>query len=228
MDITLISKARFDALMQDIKNLEAQIQMAHTQLKAMQETNNNFADIAFDENRFTDALITRCEDAAREAAKEEIDVDDISDEAARKVDLSDAIDEYISNDTSILTKDYLEDKISEYISDNNILDSDEVEEVVSDYIQHNCDFVEKDDLDSAIEEKVEVELDSLIGNYDFAETCVTNDLHDQIQELKREVQSMKEGIAHEVLQLIANKLTERKEALLPPPVEPNGHDQLSQ
>ena len=228
MDITLISKARFDALMQDIKNLEAQIQMAHTQLKAMQETNNNFADIAFDENRFTDELLSRCEEVAREAAKEEIDTDDIADEAARKVDLSDAIDEYISNDTSILTKDYLEDKISEYISDNNILDSNEVEDVVSDYIQHNCDFVEKDDLDSAIEEKVEEELDSLIGNYDFAETCVTNDLHDQIQELKREVQSMKEGIAHEVLQLIANKLTERKEALLPPPVESNGHDQLSQ
>lgn len=222
MDITLISKARFDALMQDIKNLEAQIQMAHTQLKAMQETNNNFADIAFDENRFTDELITRCEDAAREAAKEEIDVDDIADEAARKVDLSDAIDEYISNDTSILTKDDLEDKISEYISDNNILDSNEVEDAIADYIRHSCDFVEKDDLDSAMEEKVEVELDSLIGNYDFINR---DEFHRLIGE---SLAGMRHEIVKEVLQLIANKLTERKEALLPPPVESNGHDQPSQ
>lgn len=222
MDITLISKARFDALMQDIKNLEAQIQMAHTQLKAMQETNNNFADIAFDENRFTDELLSRCEEVAREAAKEEIDTDDIADEAARKVDLSDAIEEYISNDTSILTKDSVEDMISEYINDNNLLNTDEVEEVVSDYIQHNCDFVEKDDLDSAIEEKVEVELDSLIGNYDFINR---DEFHRLIGE---SLAGMRHEIVKEVLQLIADKLTERREALLRSPVEPNGHDQPSQ
>lgn len=200
MDITLISKARFDALMQDIKNLEAQIQMAHTQLKAMQETNNNFAEIAFDENRFTDELITRCEDAAREAAKEEIDLDDIASEVGNCIDISEDVERAVER-LDLVTEDKVNDMVEEYVNDNNLLNTDEVEEVVEDYIQRNCDFVEKD---------------------------VTDELHDDIQELKHEMQSMREGIALEVLQLIANKLTERKEALLPPPVEPNGHDQLSQ
>lgn len=218
MDITLISKARFDALMQDIKNLEAQIQMAHTQLKAMQETNNNFADIAFDENRFTDELISRCEDAAREAAKEEIDTDDIADEAARRVDVSDAVYEYMSNDTSILTKDDLD----EALDDKGYQDAMDVEGLIESYLTDNCDFVEKDALDSAIEEKVEEELDALIGNYDFINR---DEFHRLIGE---SLAGMRHEIVKEILQLIANKLTERKEALLPPPVESNGHDQLAQ
>lgn len=206
MDITLISKARFDALMQDIKNLENQVQMAHTQLKAMQETNNNFADIAFDENRFTDELISRCEEAAREAASDAIDIDDIASKVTDEIDLSEDVRRAVDN-MEFVDADKVNDLVEEYVNDNNLLNTDEVEEVVEDYIQRNCDFVESD----AVEDMVRDVVNEMVEER-------TLDVTDLVREV------VKEEIT-KTLQLIANKLTERREATPTPSADLNGHTQ---
>ena len=191
MDITLISKARFDALMQDIKNLENQVQMAHTQLKAMQETNNNFADIAFDENRFTDELISRCEEAAREAASDAIDIDDIASKVSDELDVDEEVSRALRN-MDVVGEDKVTDLISDYIRDNSIMDDSDVDSAIGEFIDHNYEFVEKNDVEDMVEEKIE---------------------------------ELKESIVLEVLQLIANKLTERREATPTPSADLNGHTQ---
>lgn len=176
MELTVMTKAKFDALTKRIASIEEQVTALHT-------CNNQLAEIAFDENKFTDALLARCEEAAREAAKEEIDVDDIANDVANQIDLSEDVERAVEN-LGCITKDDLNDKIDNcienYISDNNILDSDEVESAIDDYVRHNCDFVESD---------------------------VTDDLRVEIEELQHELQTLKETIVLEVLQLIANKLT---------------------
>jgi len=53
MEITIISKARYDQLINSIKNLE-------THLNAIESNNNQLAEIAFDESKFTDMLLERC------------------------------------------------------------------------------------------------------------------------------------------------------------------------
>jgi hypothetical protein len=73
--------------------------------------------------------------------------------------------------------------VEEYVNDNNLLNTDEVEEVVDDYITRNCDFVESD---------------------------VTDELRSDIDELRDMVDTLKETIVLEVLQLIANKLTAKE------------------
>ena len=130
MEITIISKARYDQLINSIKNLE-------THLNAIESNNNQLAEIAFDESKFTDMLLERCEETAREAAKDAIDIDDIASEVSNNLDISDDV-ERIVNNLECITKDDLNDKIddcvAEYIRDNNILDSDEVESTVETYI----------------------------------------------------------------------------------------------
>lgn len=186
MEITIISKKRYDELVNDIKNLETQIAMANSQLRAIQDNNNQLAEIAFDECKFTDFVMEKVDDLARAAAKDAIDIDDIASEVSDNIDISEDV-ERIVNRLECITKDDLNDKVddcvTEYIRDNNILDSDEVESTVEDYIRHNCDFVESD---------------------------VTDDLRSDIDELRDTMDTLKETIVLEVLQLIANKLTAKE------------------
>jgi len=186
MELTVMNKRRYDELVGKITNLELEIAKAHTQLEAIQNSNNQLAEIAFDECKFTDALLARCEEAAAEAAKDAIDIDEIASEVSNNLDISDDV-ERIVNNLECITKDDLDEKVdslvTRYIRDNNILDSDEVESTVEDYIRHNCDFVESD---------------------------VTDDLRSDIDELRDEMDTLKETIVLEVLQLIANKLTAKE------------------
>ena len=186
MELTVMNKRRYDELVGKITNLELEIAKAHTQLEAMQNSNNQLAEIAFDENKFTDMLLDRCEEAAREAAKDAIDIDDIASEVSNSLDISEDVEREF-NRLDCVTKDDLNDKIddcvAEYIRDNNILDSDEVESAIDTYIRHSCDFVESD---------------------------VTDDLRSDLDELRDEMSTLKETIVLEVLQLIANKLTAKE------------------
>jgi hypothetical protein len=172
MEITIISKARYDQLINSIKNLE-------THLNAIESNNNQLAEIAFDESKFTDMLLERCEETAREAAKDAIDLDDIATDVVDRMDVSEDVERVVDR-MSLVTKDTVNDLVEEYVNDNNLLNTDEVEEVVDDYIRHNCDFVESD---------------------------VTDELRSDIDELRDMVDTLKETIVLEVLQLIANKLT---------------------
>lgn len=186
MELTVMNKRRYDELVGKITNLELEIAKAHTQLEAMQNSNNQLAEIAFDENKFTDMLLDRCEEAAREAAKDAIDIDDIASEVSNSLDISEDVERAVDN-LGCVTKDDLDEKIDSlvgrYIRDNNILDSDEVESAIENYMSSNWDFVESD---------------------------VTDDLRSDLDELRDEMDTLKETIVLEVLQLIANKLTAKE------------------
>jgi len=182
MELTVMNKRRYDELVGKITNLELEIARAHTQLEAILNSNNQLAEIAFDENRFTDMLLERCEETAREAAKDAIDLDDIATDVVDRMDVSEDVERVVDR-MSLVTKDTVNDLVEEYVNDNNLLNTDEVEEVVDDYITRNCDFVESD---------------------------VTDELRSDIDELRDMVDTLKETIVLEVLQLIANKLTAKE------------------
>lgn len=172
MELTVMTKAKFDALTKRIASIEEQVTALHT-------CNNQLAEIAFDENKFTDALLARCEEAAREAAKEEIDVDDIANDVANQIDLSEDIQRAIDR-MDFQTGDEVNDKIEDYINDNSILNAGEVDDAIGEYINSNYSFIESD---------------------------VTDELRSDLDELRDEMDTLKETIVLEVLQLIANKLT---------------------
>ena len=182
MELTVMNKRRYDELVGKITNLELEIARAHTQHEAILNSNHQLAEIAFDENRFTDMLLERCEETAREAAKDAIDLDDIATDVVDRMDVSEDVERVVDR-MSLVTKDTVNDLVEEYVNDNNLLNTDEVEEVVDDYITRNCDFVESD---------------------------VTDELRSDIDELRDMVDTLKETIVLEVLQLIANKLTAKE------------------
>ena len=186
MELTVINKRRYDELVGKITNLELEIAKAHTHLNAIESNNNQLAEIAFDESKLTDMLLARCEEAAAEAAKDAIDIDDIASEVSNNIDISDDV-ERIVNNLECITKDDLDEKVdtlvTRYIRDNNIVDSDEVESAIENYMSSNWDFVESD---------------------------VTDDLRSDLDELRDEMDTLKETIVLEVIQAITNKLTAKE------------------
>ena len=186
MELTVINKRRYDELVGKITNLELEIAKAHTHLNAIESNNNQLAEIAFDESKLTDILLARCEEAAAEAAKDAIDIDEIASEVSNNLDISEDVEREF-NRLDCVTKydlnDKIDDCVAEYIRDNNILDSDEVESAIENYMSSNWDFVESD---------------------------VTDDLRSDLDELRDEIDTLKETIVLKVLQLIANKLTAKE------------------
>lgn len=187
-DISTVANLMKEQL-EEVKRLRADMDVMRAEHKQMNEmvqnhgtTMQNFADIAFDDNKFTQELLSRCEEAAERAAKDAIDIDDIASDVANNLDVSEDVQRAVER-LDLIDEDKVNDMIQDYINDNNILNTDEVEEVVSDYVERNCDFVEKD---------------------------VTDQLHDDIQELKREMQDMKQEIIDAVVQTLINKLTAKE------------------
>jgi hypothetical protein len=196
MEITVLSKKRYDELLAKIahlescvtftqgetpsfKNLETQLAFVQSQVMAMQESNNQLADIAFDESRFTNSLMDKVEEVARETAKDAIDVEDIASEVTNYMDIAEDV-ERVCERLGYVGKDDVNDLIQDCINDEDLVSESKAEQLIEDYIAHNCDFVEKD---------------------------VTDTLHDDIQELKNEVRNMKQEIIDAVIQVLINKLT---------------------
>lgn len=192
MDITVISKARYEALLTqikhiedclafiqnqnaDIKNLETQIAMANSQLKAIQDSNNQLAEIAFDENRFTQDLMDKVWENAERAARDVIDIDDIASEVANNLDVSEDVERAV-NRLGCVTGDDINDKIEDFINDNCILNSSEIDDAIEQYVD-NRDFIERDDVQEMIEDALD---------------------------------SFKDDIVREVIQAITNKLTAKE------------------
>jgi hypothetical protein len=178
MELTVMNKKRYDELMSSIKNLETQVAMAHSQLRAIQDSNNQLAEIAFDEARFTDVVLNKVDELAREAARDTIDIDDIASEVANNLDVSEEVQRAVER-LDVVSRDDVNDLISDYVNNEDLVNESQVEQLIADYLEQN-DYVEKE---------------------------VTDDLHDDIQELKEEMRALKGDIVLEVLQLIANKLT---------------------
>lgn len=151
MELTVMNKRRYDELVGKITNLELEISKAHVQLRAIQDSNNQLAEIAFDENKFTQQLLDRCEESAREAARVAIDIDDVVGEVVDRLDISDDV-ERVVNRLGCITSDEINDKIEEYVNDNDILNSNEVEETIDQYLNSNYNFIERAEVENLIED----------------------------------------------------------------------------
>jgi hypothetical protein len=169
MDITVMTKKRYEQLISDIKNLETQIAMANNQLRAIQDSNNQLAEIAFDENKFTQQLMDRVDEVAREAAKDAVDMDDITSEVQDNIDISEDVQRCVDR-MDLIDADKVNDMIEEYVNDNNLLNTDEVESVVEDFL-HNNDYITRDDVEDVVrdvvaglKEEIVLEVLQLIAN----------------------------------------------------------------
>lgn len=160
MELTVINKRRYDELVGKITNLELEIAKAHTQLEAIQYSNNQLAEIAFDECKFTDALLERCEEAAREAAKDAIDIDDIASDVVDRLDISEDVERAIQR-MDFQTGDEVNNRIEDYINDNDILNSSNVESAIEDYVSSNS-IMSEDDVESMLETALDDFKDDII------------------------------------------------------------------
>jgi len=160
MELTVMNKRRYDELVGKITNLELEIAKAHTQLEAIQNSNNQLAEIAFDECKFTDALLARCEEAAREAAKDAIDIDDIASDVVDRLDISEDVERAIQR-MDFQTGDEVNNRIEDYINDNDILNSSEVESAIEDYVSSNS-IMSEDDVESMLEAALDDFKDDII------------------------------------------------------------------
>ena len=160
MELTVMNKRRYDELVGKITNLELEIAKAHTQLEAIQDSNNQLAEIAFDECKFTDALLERCEEAAREAAKDAIDIDDIASDVVDRLDISEDVERAIQR-MDFQTGDEVNNRIEDYINDNDILNSSNVESAIEDYVSSNGIMTE-DDVESMLEAALDDFKDDII------------------------------------------------------------------
>ena len=185
MEITVLTKARYNELLWQIKNLGTHIAVLHGQVTAMQNSNNELAEIAFDENKFTTQLMDKVWDTAERAAKDaidEMDIDDIAREVANNMDINEEV-ERCADRMGFVNKDDVNDMIQDHINDESLVNEGQVEDLISDYIQHNCDFVEKD---------------------------VTDQLHEDIQELKQNIHAIVKDEVNKAIQTLINKLTAKE------------------
>ena len=160
MELTVMNKRRYDELVGKITNLELEIAKAHTQLEAIHNSNNQLAEIAFDEAKFTDFVMEKVDDLAREAARDTIDIDDIASEVANNLDVSEDVQRAVDR-MGYITSDDVNDKIEDYINDNDILNSSEVESAIEDYVSGQ-DYIERADVESMIEDALDWFKDDII------------------------------------------------------------------
>jgi L-fucose mutarotase/ribose pyranase (RbsD/FucU family) len=127
MELTVISKKRYDELTQAITAMQEQ-------LTAMQNSNNQLAEIAFDENKFTQELLERCEHAAEVAARDAVDVDEIANEVAEQIDIDSEVERYVDR-MDLVTGDDVQDHIRDYISDEDMLNRNEIDELIQESLE---------------------------------------------------------------------------------------------
>lgn len=173
MEITVMTKAKYDALIAQIKNLETQTAMLHGQIKAIQDSNNQLAEIAFDESRFTDKLLEKVDDLARESARDTIDIDDIANEVANNLDVSEEVQRAVER-LDVVSRDEVQDLIEDYVNSNGLVNEGQVEDLISDYIQHN-DYIDRDATQDLIREAVKDEVNKTIQTLINKLTAKEND-----------------------------------------------------
>ncbi len=173
MEITVMNKKRYDELLAKIKNLETHIAMLHGQVTAMQNSNNELAEIAFDESRFTDKLLERVDDLARESARDTIDIDDIASEVANNLDVSEEV-ERCAERLGCVCEDKVNDLIRDYINSESIPNMSEVEDAISDYLEHN-DYIDRDATQDLIRDAVKDEVNKAIQTLINKLTAKEND-----------------------------------------------------
>lgn len=150
------------ATLKKVNELETQVALANSQLRAIQESNNQLAEIAFDENKFTQVLMEKVDDLAREAARDSIDTEEIAREAAQYVEIGDEVQRHVDR-LGMVTSDDVNDAIQDFVNDNDIATTSEVEDAISEYLDHN-DYICKSDIQDMIQEEVNDAVDERTEN----------------------------------------------------------------
>ena len=193
-----------------INQLDARIKKMEEQMTAMQQANNQLADIAFDENRFTQQLLEKVDDTARETAKEELEsrIDDIAREVPQYIDSDDICERVMDTldvtrlarevaDTNTFT-DRLDDKIEQVLCDSNILNGDEVDEAIDNYITNN-NILNTDEVEETIGDYIE-------RNYDMVQK---GELHEILEDtVHRLIGESLAGFQEELIKAIATRLVQ--------------------
>lgn len=150
------------SLLKKIPQLESQLTELNAITTNMQETNNQLADIAFDENKFTQAFLDKVEEVARETARDTIDMDQIASEVQDNIDVSEDVHRIVDR-MGVVCKDEVNDLVEEYVNDNNLLNTDEVESVIEDHLQTN-DYIQRDDVEDVVRDVVNDMVDERTEN----------------------------------------------------------------
>lgn len=161
-----------------MKKQVEKINKLEEQLTNMQNTHNHLADIAFDEGKFTEFLMDKVDEAAREAAQDAVDTDQIARDAAEYVDLENEVERCIKQ------LDFVdEDRLDSVLDSKNYKDESEVEDLIENYIEYNCDFASKSD---------------------FHDYMTTDEIEERLEEIKEEII---EEVVDKVVAAIVSKLT---------------------
>jgi gamma-glutamyl:cysteine ligase YbdK (ATP-grasp superfamily) len=143
-------------LQSTVANLNTQVALCHSMMRAMEQTNNQLVDIAFDENKFTQQLLDRVDETAREAARDSVDAEEIARDAAGFVDVSDDVERCIER-MGLQTRDDVNDLIRDYINDESIPTMSEVEDLIEEHLVSN-DYMQREDIEDLIATMLEQKL----------------------------------------------------------------------
>jgi sulfur relay (sulfurtransferase) DsrC/TusE family protein len=140
-----------------VSTLRAEMDIIRAEHKQTNEVLQNygrsvqeFSEIAFDENKFTQALMDKVEEVARETAKEEIDLDEIASEVPSYLNIDEEVERAI-NRMELPDADKVNDMVEEYVNDNNLMTSNEVDNSIEDYLANN-DYLTRDEAENVVEE----------------------------------------------------------------------------
>jgi hypothetical protein len=158
VELLRVELSSVSALRAEMETIKAEQQKLSEALLNQGESMRQFADIAFDENKFTQALLDKVDDTAREAARDAIDVDDIADEAARQIDVEETVARHVER-YGFVGRDDVNDAIQDYITENSILDANEVEDAIEEYLTGN-DYITREDVESLVEDAVKQALEN--------------------------------------------------------------------
>jgi hypothetical protein len=197
------------ATLKKVDALETQVALVHSIVRAQEENNNQLAEIAFDENKFTQALMDKVDEVAREAARDCIDVEEIARDAAEHVDLHGELENYADR-AGFVCEDKVNDLIHDYVNDNNLLNTDEVESVVEDYLQNN-DYVQRDDVNGLVNDAVIDVLDDRVE--DVVRDVVNKAVDERTENVARRIVKVELAkFMHELAHALVatNKLTAKE------------------
>lgn len=161
-----------------MKKQVEKINKLEEQLTNMQNTHNHLADIAFDEGKFTEFLMDKVDEAAREAARDTIDIDEIAERAAGEIDISDEVERCVGRLDLVS-----EDRLDSALDSRDYKNESEVEELIENYIEYNCDFASKSD---------------------FHDYMTTDEIEERLEEIKEEII---DEVVDKVVAAIVSKLT---------------------
>lgn len=173
---------------QGIKEYLEKIKVLEEKMEAMQNSNNQLADMAFDENKFTQELFSRCEELAEKAAKDAVDIDDIASEVSNNIDISEDVQRAIER-LDLVDRDGVDDIVGDRIRDEDFQTESDVESLIENYLVNN-DYVDEDYVEQKVEDIVLGAIDQVLD-----------------ERMEKKLTGVKEEITQAVIAAIINKLT---------------------